>query len=117
MRGKTLTLCQTRHGNVIVVSLQGSLDHNGAAIMERACLQLISAGDSRLLLDLADVDYISSSGLRSLLVVAKTVKTVQGRIALCRLSPTSKEVMALSGFNTIVSCWEDPAAAREDLAR
>lgn len=116
MRGKTLTLCQARQGNVVVVSLQGSLDHNGAAIVERACLQLIAAGDSRLLLDLAGVDYISSSGLRSLLVVAKAIKAAQGRIALCRLSPAGREVMALSGFQSIIRCWEDPAAAREDLA-
>ena len=117
MIGKTLKLYQSRHDSVVVVSMQGSLDHNGASIMEGACLQLIREGDSRLLLDLAEVDYISSSGLRSLLVVAKTMKAVQGRLALCRLSPTSKEVMALSGFNTIVNCWEDRQAAWVDLMR
>jgi len=117
LRGKTLTLSQTRHDRAVVVSIQGSLDHNGAAILERACLQLISAGDSRLLLDLAAVDYISSSGLRSLLVIAKAIKAAQGRIALCCLSPTSKEVMDLSGFHSIIKCWEDRTAAWEDLTR
>jgi anti-anti-sigma factor len=78
--------------------IEGRLDVQGAAILETYAQQRFSAGDTRLVLDLGGVDYISSAGLRSLLVVAKKVQAANGCLVLCALTPMVLNVMTISGF-------------------
>jgi anti-anti-sigma factor len=67
----------------------------------------------RLVLDLAGVDYISSAGLRSLLVVAKKVQAANGCLVLCGLTPMVLNVMSISGFQQLLKIFvtEEEAVA------
>ena len=95
----------------VCVNLSGRLDSNNAAAVEQALLARIEAGDSRLVIDLADLDYISSAGLRVFLVVAKKLRQQQGRLSLCNMSKTIRQVFEISGFVSILSVCEDRDAA------
>ena len=86
----------------LVVVLEGRLDGMGAPAVEAFCLEQIQAGVVRLLLDLEGVDYISSAGLRSLLVVAKRLQTVSGGLRLCCLAPMVQEVLSISGLSGLL---------------
>jgi len=57
------------------------------------------------------LEYISSAGLRVLLVMAKKVQQAKGKVALFGLSPNVREVFSVSGFDTIFSIQPDSAAA------
>jgi anti-anti-sigma factor len=89
-------------GGVSVGRIEGRLDVQGAAVLETYAQQRLSAGEVRLVLDLAGVDYISSAGLRSLLVVAKKVQAVNGCLVLCGLTPMVLNVMSISGFQQLL---------------
>ncbi len=89
----------------------GRLDAAGAPEVETRCKALIQQGSRRLLVDLRNVDYISSAGLRSLLVLAKAMRASAGAMVVCSLTPTVREIMVISGFDHILSLAEDRPAA------
>ena len=97
------------------VAAKGKLDAVGAPELEARCKALIQEGANRLLLDFAQVEYVSSAGLRSLLVLAKAVKSAGGALALCSLVPAVRDVMTISGFDNILPLAADRAAALELL--
>ncbi|PYI55169.1 STAS domain-containing protein [Paenibacillus flagellatus] len=86
---------------VAVLAIGGRLDANSAGGLERRFLQLVEGGASRFVFDLASLDYVSSAGLRSLLLAAKKTKSIQGRLALAHLNEHVKEVFDMSGFSAI----------------
>jgi stage II sporulation protein AA (anti-sigma F factor antagonist) len=104
-----------KQNDTAIVVAGGRLDAAGAPSFEASCKTLIQEGAKRLLLDLARVEYISSASLRSLLVLAKAVKSSGGAMVLCNLVPAVREVMTLSGFDNILSLATDRAAAMEQL--
>lgn len=104
-----------KQSQVAVVVAGGRLDAAGAPEIEASCKALIQEGSKRLLLDMVKVEYISSAGLRSLLVLAKAVKSAGGAMVLCSLTPAVREVMTISGFDNILVLATDRAAALERL--
>ena len=98
-----LKLQNAQQGEVIIVSVSGRLDGIGAPEIETHCRTLIRGGATRLILDLAGVDYVSSAGLRSLLVLAKSMKAANGSLVLCNLSPLVRDEMAISCFDKILT--------------
>ena len=98
-----------------IVAARGRLDAAGAPEFETRCKALVQEGSPRLLLDFAQVEYVSSAGLRSLLVLAKTVKAAGGALALCGLVPAVRDVMTISGFDNILPLAADRAAGLELL--
>ena len=71
----------------------------------------VTPAGTRVILDLSGLEYISSAGLRVLLIVAKKVQQAQGKVALCGLTPNVREIFAISGFDAIFSIQPDAAAA------
>ena len=100
-----------QQNEVTTVVAGGRLDVMGAPEIEASCKKLISEGTKRLLLDMASVEYISSAGLRSLLVLAKAMKASGGTLVLCSLTAAVREVMEISGFDNILSLAADRSAA------
>ncbi len=104
-----------KQNDTAILAASGRLDAAGAPPFEAGCKNLIQEGSKRLVLDLAQVDYISSAGLRTLLVIAKVMKSAGGAMALCSLVPAVHEVMTISGFDNILSLATDRSAAIEQL--
>jgi len=94
---------QSRHfGSIAVATPAGRLDHSAAAEFEQSMLPL--AGDkqtSGLVMDFAAVDYISSVGLRVLMLTAKAARARKARIAAVALQPIVAEVFAISRFDSV----------------
>lgn len=72
---------------------------------------MLSGGTPHLAIDLSQLDYISSAGLRVLLVVAKKVQQAKGKVVLFGLGPNVREVFSISGFDKIFAIRDDAAAA------
>ena len=96
-----MDIAESSHGSVLVLSPRGRLDSTGAPEFERLVRAKLAAGHRRLVIDLGALDYVSSAGLRVLLVTAKALKAERGRMALCRLEPPVLEVFRVSGFDRI----------------
>ena len=91
---------------VNVVHIEGRLDLPGADAMEIVMQQRLSAGGQRLVLNLAGVGYISSAGLRFLLILVKKIQSVNGILVLCCLSSNVLNIINMSGFNQLLKICE-----------
>lgn len=98
-------------GNVVVATLKGRMDAVTAPEFDSWFSARMQAGEHRLVLDMAELDYISSAGLRSLLAAAKQIKAAAGTVVLCGLSGTVAEVFTMSGFMAIFTVAATPEEA------
>jgi anti-anti-sigma factor len=89
----------------------GRLDTAAAPEFERQIIAATQSGGCRLLIDLSDLAYISSAGLRVFLMAAKRLRAEGGRIALCGLQQRVAEVFEISGFTTILPIYADRPTA------
>ncbi len=87
--------------SVVVVGLQGRMDSNTARIVEEKMLALIDRGESRLVVDCAQLDYVSSAGLRVFLMAAKRLTQARGKLVLSEMNADVKQVFDLTGFSSI----------------
>lgn len=97
------------------VTPHGRLDATTAPALQEKLVGLIDAGNHRMLLDFSGLDYVSSAGLRVVLIAAKRLKAVGGRLALCGMKPHIKEVFDIAGFSTMLSIYAGPAEAAAAL--
>jgi len=85
-----------------IISPHGQLNSNNAGEVENEILAWIGAGERKMVLDMEHLEYISSAGLRVVLVAAKKLRQEKGQLVLCALSPSTHEVFEISGFLTIL---------------
>jgi anti-anti-sigma factor len=100
--------------NDISVVRPQRLDSVTTAVFERDLLRNIDSGATRVLIDFSKLDYISSAGLRSVLLAAKRIRASGGRMSLCSLNRQIAEVFDISGFSSILDIQPsyDTAVAR-----
>jgi anti-sigma B factor antagonist len=92
-------------GEYLIVTVFHRLDAATAPDFEASCAQWIDGGHANLILDMTGLEYISSAGLRGILVAAKKVQRNGGGLALCGLSGGVQEVIQLSGFDRIIPTY------------
>ena len=105
----------TQEGNAIVMSLEGRLDAVASPEFETSLSDWISKGEHNFLLNLTDLDYISSAGLRSILATSKKLKETQGKIFLTGLHGPVEEVFKISGFLSIFRVFASAEAALKEI--
>ena len=108
-----MEFAQESAGDVAIAKLAGRLDSSSAPSAEEQLTRLVSGETPRLVIDLSQLDYISSAGLRVLLLVARKVQQANGKLALFGLTPGVHEVFSISGFDTILTIRDDATAARD----
>jgi anti-anti-sigma factor len=67
---------------------------------------MIDQGKHKMVFDLSRLEYVSSAGLRIFLVVAKKLKGLNGELSLAGLQGNIKEVLEISGFPSILPCYD-----------
>jgi anti-anti-sigma factor len=106
-------------GNVVIVSPAGRIDQTSSAAFQSALVPHL-AGCTRngmpVVLDFAGVEYISSVGLRVLMLASRQVKAQDGRIAVAALKPLVKEVFEISRFNLVFRIFDTVEAASGSFA-
>jgi len=96
-----MEISERKVGEVCVVGITGRLDSGTSDSLAQRLHHLIDGGERRLVIDGEKLDYISSTGLRVLLVAAKRLKAVDGRIVLSSLKPHILEVFEIAGFTSL----------------
>lgn len=86
------------------------VDSATAKAFEAKVMAVVNSGAPRILIDFAEMDYISSAGLRVVLVGAKMTRAPR-RFALCGMKPHIREIFDVSGFAKILQIHPDRAAA------
>ncbi len=105
--------------NVIIVQVTGRIDHTTAQAFENTLLPELEdcAGEEKkAVLDLSSVNYISSAGLRVLILAAKQCQKQQGEIVVAALQPFLQDVFKISRFHTIVTIFDTVKAALDAIS-
>ena len=102
-----------------MVSVAGHVDGvNAQEFQESLDRRVEDSGSSRpVVLDLESLSYISSAGLRSILLIAKTLKSKEIKFMLCSLSDSIMEIIQITGFDKIIDVHESRAAALSAATR
>jgi anti-sigma B factor antagonist len=98
-------------GAFLVLVVSGRMDTLTAPEFEAETAKWIAAGEKRMVLDLSQLAYISSAGLRSILAAAKQLKAGGGDLAFCGLSGLVAEVFTVSGFVKLLPVFASREAA------
>lgn len=102
---------EQKTGAACVVSVSGRLDALSAPALEERLAAVVERGETRVVLDCAGMDYVSSAGLRTLLIGARSLQQKGGTLAIAALQPDCREVMEASGFVSILQCHDTREAA------
>jgi anti-sigma B factor antagonist len=100
-----MEITERRTADIVTLSLSGKLDTTSAKTFEAKILAQIESGDRRFIVDLAQLDYISSSGLRVFVLAAKRLDSGKGKIVLCSLKDPVREVFDIVGFLSVFSVY------------
>lgn len=88
--------------DAVCFRLAGRLDAQAAPEAERRVRQALERGKRGLLFDVSRLDYISSAGLRVLLMALKALAPSGGRVVLCAPPPHVRELFEVSRFSTVM---------------
>jgi stage II sporulation protein AA (anti-sigma F factor antagonist) len=98
-------------GKLLVVAPSGRLDFGAAASFQSELEMALAGGPAGMIIDCAGLDYVSSAGLRAVLLVSRSAKRTGVALLLCSLRPAVKEVFDISGFSQIIAVCADRTAA------
>ncbi|MGC9444577.1 MAG: STAS domain-containing protein [Candidatus Methanospirareceae archaeon] len=98
-------------GKVKILALSGRLDAYSSDEVEKRIAGLIDGGCVRIVVNLEDVEYISSSGLRVMLAALKRLRKLNGELSLACLRPYVKEVFDIAGFTQLFAIYDHEAEA------
>ena len=114
-----MTITSQVVGKVQVVAVSGRIDHANAGPLELALVPFLAAckADGQpLLLDFSQVDYISSVGLRVLMLAAQQAKAQKGQVAVAALTEVVKVVFEVSRFNMVLRVFASVQQGVEALS-
>ena len=106
---------ENKKGRIVILEPVGRLDTNTCDEFEHKLVDLLEAGEHHFVIDLTDIDYISSAGLRVLLMAAKKLNSINGSMILASMSDHIKEVFDIAGFTPIFTIEPSQAEAIEKL--
>ena len=102
---------------VLVIAPAGRIDSTTSDRLEQLLVARISSGERRFVVDFSAVEYISSAGLRVMLMLAKRLKDARGEVAICALPEPVRQVFSLAGFLPLFAVDATCEAAVARLAR
>lgn len=97
-----IEVAEERDGEALVLLPIGRLDSANARSFESLVMTHVDRGEQRLLVDFGRLNFISSSGMRVLLMAAKKLHASQGKLVLCGMPDHIHEVFRISGFDQII---------------
>ena len=86
-------------GNAVIITIGGRLDAVTAPEYEKRIREMIDGGNNFFVVDFERLDYISSAGLRALLMMAKLLKEKSGQVCFANVTGNVRSVFDMSGFS------------------
>ena len=106
-----IEVAEERDSGTLVLLPIGRLDSANARAFESIIMDHISDGEQHLIVDFSRLDFISSSGMRVLLIAAKNLKESTGELVLCEMQDHIHQVFLISGFDQIIPIRDSRQAA------
>ena len=100
-----------REGGAVVAAANGRIDSSNSRDFHTGLEAAVGDDDSALVLNFKDVTYISSAGMRVILLTAKSLRGKGTQFALCAMSDSIREVFRISGFDKIIPIHDSQSEA------
>lgn len=91
-------LTVTAENSIIVINVNGRLDSQSYVEFEKKAFEAIGEGNENVILDFSHVEFLTSLGMRSLLLIAKKMKATKRKIVLCSVNDATMEPLQITGF-------------------
>lgn len=106
-----MNIAESRREGNLIVAPNGRIDSATSSTFDRHLTSVIDRGDVNLVIDLAGLEYISSTGLSAFLSAAKKVRATGGRMALSGMNSRIRLVFEMSGFLRLFPIFPNVDAA------
>jgi anti-anti-sigma factor len=103
-------LIQHLEGDVTKVILSGRIDIAGAREIDMP-LAVVAGSRRAVVIDLTEVEFMASLGLRGIVVSAKSILSKRGKIVLLSPKPNVEEVITITGVDELIPIYRDEASA------
>ena len=110
-----MELYHEKKGDNLIITIKGHLDTGTTPEAEKAIRKILEEGNSRILFNFSDLEYLSSVGLRVILWVTKEIASMKGKLVLCSLNQYVKEIFEVSGFDSLIPIEETVESGLEKL--
>lgn len=107
---------EEKKGQIQVLGPVGQLDTRTSHDFEKKIAEFLAAGERRFIIDLSQLDYVSSAGLRVLLLLAKKLNAMEGDLVLTGMNAQVREVFDVAGFTTIFTILPTEAEGLASLS-
>ena len=112
----SMTLKPRRIDDVVILDLSGRITiGEGTLVLRNEIQKLLDAGDAKFLLNLADVDYIDSSGLGELVSSFTTVRNKNGQLKLLNLTRRVRDLLQITKLLTVFDAFDSETEALKTL--
>lgn len=98
-----------------ILNVSGKIDAVTSKQLESAIDELLKLDAKMMLLDLREVEYVSSSGLRVLMVAKEKLRQRHGDLRLASLQPLVREVFEITGLKQFFSIYPSQGEALKDM--
>jgi len=104
-------------GDVVVVEMSGRLDSRSSGEAGDRIVHIVQGEDRQILLNLQNVHYVSSAGLRIILLGSKLLQGNNGELKICCVEEAVKRVLETSGFDSLIRMYNTEAEALSAFAK
>jgi len=112
----SMTIKARRIDDIVILDLGGRITiGEGTLILRNEIQKLLDAGNSKFLLNLADVDYIDSSGLGELVTSFTTVRNKNGQLKLLNLTRRVRDLLQITKLLTVFDTFDNETEALKSL--
>lgn len=109
-----MQITERREGSIIILSLDGRLDHAGAGVFQEQALKHIREGVRGMIVDFGGTSFMASMGIRALLIPAQEMSKAGGRMAVTGLGTVLHQVFETAGLLKIFQVYDSVAAAQAE---
>jgi len=109
--GPSLEILVERIGNAVVLTPKGDVDMAKSPVLRKAIAEAMKSGSGRLVLDLASVSYMDSSGLATLVEALQNSRKSGMPLLLCGLTPRVRSILEIARLNTVFTIHDTRDAA------
>jgi len=107
----TVDIERTQVGTKVLLKISGRMDAESSVQLEQQCESCISEGITSLIVDLGDLRYISSMGLRSFVVIAKKFREKGGSLRICRSTGLVQQLFEITRLNQVLNLHDSVESA------
>ena len=110
-----IEVLEEREGSALVLLPIARLDSSNARSFENVIIGHVENGENEIVVDFSRMVFISSSGMRVLLITAKKLHARKGKLVLCSMQDSIREIFSISGFDQIIPIRKSRKGALNEM--